>query len=309
MTIPSISSHQRWTSFSPGPLQHIKTPPGLPDYHLKRLDLLNSWATGNKYYKLKYVIHNALALQTNTIISKGGMFSNHLAALSSACKSFDIKFIAVIRSYKPDESNPSIIRLRANGNEIIYVPPSDYTEFGEQQASEIFPEALFVPEGGLTQSGIQGAAEIANELLAIKPTHVIVAGGTMSTACGILSALPSGCKLIIVPAWKGCTDDYVETIIRKYEIEYACEWELWPDYHFGGFGKFNSLLIDFMHKYKGNLGIPLDPVYTGKLLYALDTKLNAGYFKESDVIVAIHSGGLQGLEGYRYRFPEHWSEG
>jgi 1-aminocyclopropane-1-carboxylate deaminase len=308
MTTTSIDQDHPWASFSKGPLQKISTSPGLPDYYVNRLDLLHSWTSGNKYYKLKYVIRQALAEGVTTIVSKGGMFSNHLAALSSTCKSFDIRLIAVIRSYKPDEKNPSIMRLRANGNEIIYLPSSDYNMFDNQEAKKLFPTAMFVPEGGLSALGIRGAAEIPREFMEMKPTHVIIAGGTMSTACGVLSALPASSKLIIVPAWKGCTVEYMEDVIRKYKIEFAGEWELWPDYHFGGFGKFNSELIDFICSYKADFGVPLDPVYTGKLLFALTDKLNRRYFSETDRVVAIHSGGLQGLEGYAYRFPEQWQE-
>ena len=128
----------------------------------------------------------------------------------------------------------------------------------------------------------------------------------MGTACGIVADTPSHIKVVIVPAWKGCTNTYFCEILDKYGIVPKCTWELWPDYHFGGFGKFSKDLIDFMVSFSLKYSVPLDPVYTGKLMYAIEEKRAFGYFKEDDSIVAIHTGGLQGLDGYKYRFPKEW---
>ncbi len=297
---------ESWREFSPGPVQSIYSPQGQPSFKVLRLDLLKSWASGNKYYKLKYVLKNALSQGTQSVVSKGGMFSNHLAALSDACLAFNLQLVAVIRSYAPDENNPSIRKLRANGNEIVYLNPREYNSYGEADAKQQFPDCLFIPEGGLSKEGIKGAMEIVYDCLPHAPTHIILAGGSMGTASGILAAAPAHIKVVIVPAWKGCTDSYIYEILGKYEITPQCNWELWPDYHFGGFGKFNRSLIDFMTTFSLNHSLPLDPVYTGKLMYAIEDKRSAGFFKEDDSIVAIHTGGLQGIEGYRYRFPEEW---
>ena len=273
-----------------------------------RLDLLQSWASGNKYYKLKYAIEFALANDVKVIVSKGGMFSNHLAALAEACHVFDLRLIAVIRSYAPDESNPSIRKLREKGSEIVYLNPEAYTVFDEQEAGQLFPASLFIPEGGLSDLGIHGTSEILNECQDQHPTHIILSGGSMGTACGIISSAPADVKVIIIPAWKGCTDLYFLDILRQYQIDPVCTWELWPDYHFGGFGRFNQELIDFMFSFSADTGIPLDPVYTGKMMYAIDDRWKSGYFKQTDSILAIHTGGLQGLDGYRYRFPAVWGK-
>lgn len=301
-----VDNAQRWREFSPGPAQSISLPEGQPSITVLRLDQLTSWASGNKYYKLKYVMKEALHQGTRIVVSKGGMFSNHLAALSDACLAFDQQLVAVIRSYTPDENNPGIQKLRANGNQIVYLEPRDYNSFGEADAEQLFPGSLFIPEGGLSKEGIKGAKEIVAECLPLEPSHIILAGGSMGTSCGIVAKAPAHVKVIIVPAWKGCTDSYFCEILDKYEVDPQCSWELWPDYHFGGFGKYNRHLIDFMNSFSLTHAVPLDPVYTGKLMYAIEDKRSAGYFKDSDSIVAIHTGGLQGLAGYKYRFPEEW---
>jgi 1-aminocyclopropane-1-carboxylate deaminase len=296
----------RWREFVQGPIQQINLSREMPSLSLLRLDLIRSWASGNKYFKLKYVLLDAMTDGIHTIVSKGGMFSNHLAALSDACVAFGLHLVAVIRSYGPDDLNPSIQRLKANGHEVRYVSPAEYKGFDSHVAALLYPGALFIPEGGLSDKGIRGTSEIILESLDYNPSHIIVAGGTMGTACGIAASAPSGTKVIIVPAWKGCTDSYFDEILKQYGIEPVCTWELWPDYHFGGFGKFNNQLIDFMQEFTGATGIPLDPVYTGKVMYAIYNRLRSAYFNDTDSILAVHTGGLQGLEGYKYRFPAAW---
>lgn len=273
---------------------------------MMRLDLIRSWASGNKYFKLKYGLKEALSTGTEMIVSKGGMFSNHLAALSEACLAFNIHLVAVIRSYIPDEENPGIRRLRAHGHEITYLPPAEYNSFDVEESARLFPGSLFIPEGGLSESGIRGTSEIMQHCLACDPSHIVVAGGSMGTASGIVAVAPTSAKVIIVPAWKGCTHAYFSAILNKFGVEPVCHWDIWPDYHCGGFGKFNQQLIEFMTHFTEATDIPLDPVYTGKVMYAIDDNLRSGIFNESDSILAVHTGGMQGLAGFKYRFPEEW---
>lgn len=298
--------HTRGADFQEGPLQEVSTSDTHPNYFVKRLDLLKSWVSGNKYYKLKYVLESVLRQNKKTIISKGGMFSNHLAALSKACDAFDLNLIAIVRSYQPDEENPSIRLLRDKGHEVRYIKPEDYRVFGKEQAEAIDPYAVFVPEGGASADGVRGAAELTAEVTGINPTHIILAGGTLSTAAGVASSLPNGAKLIVVPAWKGCKDEYFRDTLSRFQISDAGNWEIWPMYHFGGFARYNQTLVDFIADYYRRTNIPLDPVYTGKLLFAVEDKINSGFFSGSDRVVVIHSGGHQGMRGFRYRYPDDW---
>lgn len=273
-----------------------------------RLDRINAWATGNKYFKLKYTLQEAMQLGYSTIVSKGGMFSNHLAALADACQHFNLKLIALVRSYGPDQSNPSIQHLIASGVTIHYLTPEVYRAFDPDAAKGQFADAYFIPEGGLSIAGIKGTSEIIQTMEQARPTHLVLAGGTMGTAIGILSAAPANVKVVIVPAWKGCTSDYIEDLIARFEVSVVCTWEVWPDFHFGGFGRFDAALIEHMSAFSKATGIPLDPVYTGKVIFAIDQKVKEDYFTPTDKVMMIHTGGLQGLRGYKYRFPDQWAE-
>lgn len=297
---------EEWNSYVPGPIQVIPTLDGQPTLLIHRLDSIRSWAEGNKYYKLKYVVRHALENNIKVIVSKGGMFSNHLAALAAACSRFNLRCVALIRSHGDDELNPSVRRLRDQGCEIYLLPPERYRAFGPNDARAMDPDALFVPEGGLSDLGILGASEISSAWSGFPVTHAVLAGGTMSTAIGILSSVTPDISTMIVPAWKGCTPTYFKQILEEYKKTHLTNWELWPEYHFGGFGRFDLRLMESMDAFTTQHNIPLEPVYTGKMVFAVLDKVKAGYFKTTDVVMMVHTGGLQGLDGYAYRFPEVW---
>jgi 1-aminocyclopropane-1-carboxylate deaminase len=301
-----MQSQELWNQFSPGPIQTLDNYASGISLNILRLDLLQSWSSGNKYYKLKYPLQNVLKNNIRTIVSKGGMFSNHLAALAEACYAFHIQLVCIVRSFVPDEHNPTIRKLKELNVIVEYVTPEEYDQIDQEMADERFPDAFFIPEGGLSPDGLRGAAEISDEIKSSGFNHILIAGGSMCTACGLIKSLPEGSHLHIVPAWKGCSPDYIQTILSANNIQPVCHWDIWPDYHVGGFGKFNRELIDFMTAFTSSTGIVLDPVYTGKLLMAVTDKIKNLYFSEQDSVLAIHTGGLQGLAGYAYRFPEDW---
>src|SRR5687767_3401658 len=306
MADPSADKLLTWKEFIPGPIQKLNEMGGHQQVFIKRLDMIRSWASGNKYYKLKYSIQDALLRDKKVIVSKGGMFSNHLDALAMACSSFGIRCVCMIRSYGDDENNPTLQRLRKLNAELIFLNPYLYNAFDQQNVNELYADAIFIPEGGADENGIKGASEIWDEISEIAPDHVVIAGGTMSTAVGLISKASSSTNVIIIPAWKGCEKSYVENILTKFTIKSQCTWELWPDYHFGGFGKYTKALAEFMYSFTEKYSIPLDPVYTGKMMFAIDDKIKSGQLSKTAKVVAIHTGGLQGIEGYAYRDAKTW---
>lgn len=297
-----------WQQFIPGPIEKVNHDWGAPELFIKRLDLIRSWASGNKYYKLKYSIAGCIKNGIGTIVSKGGMFSNHLEALAKACAYFNLRCICIIRSYGDDKNNPTIQKLRGYGAHLIFLDPSRYNPFDKVDSESLYPGALFIPEGGADENGIRGAADLYEEIGPDSFSHLIIAGGSMSTAAGIISAADAALHVIIVSAWKGCTREFVEKVLKKFSISAKCQWELWPEYHFGGFGKSTIELADFMYSFTEKTQIPLDPVYTGKMMFAIREKIKSGYFAPTDKIIAIHTGGLQGIKGAVYKNPLMWND-
>lgn len=304
----SSTQIKSWQQFTPGPVEKVNHDWGTPELFIKRLDLIRSWASGNKYYKLKYSIANCIENGIGTIVSKGGMFSNHLEALAKACTTFNIRCICVIRSYGDDKNNPTIQKLREYGAQLIFLEPMQYNSFDKDASESSYPGALFIPEGGADDNGIRGVADLYDEIPHESFSHLIIAGGSMSTAAGILSVASPALRVIVVPAWKGCRKEFVENVLKKFSVTVKCQWELWPDYHFGGFGKYTQELADFVYSFTEKTAIPLDPVYTGKMMFAIKEKIQSGYFTSTDNIKAIHTGGLQGIKGAAFKNPLMWND-
>lgn len=274
---------------------------------LLRLDQLGGWASGNKYYKLKHYLARALAGGADRIVSKGGMFSNHLAALAAACHACGLSLTCLIRAYQPDERNPTLQRLRSLQATCVFLSPAAYRAYDEAASQRDFPGAVFVPEGGFGPEGWRGTAEILQAVLPWRPTCLVVPVGTMGTALGILSAAPRDLAVVLVPAWRGCSPAFVEDRLPMAGVRPNAAWTLWPDAHEGGIGRYSAEQLQFMHEFTAATGIVLDPVYTGKMMMALMAHIRAGQFQAGDRILALHTGGLQGLAGYAYRFPAEWS--
>ena len=297
----------RWNIFTPGPVQRIVNHWGSQALSVKRLDLIQSWASGNKYYKLKFHLLRVIGDGIGSVISKGGMYSNHLASFAEACHYFRLKCICVIRSYGDDARNPSLQYLRKLNAELVFLKPQEYEMFGEKQAIEFNPDAYFIPQGGADESGILGAADIADEIEENEFDYIIIPAGTLTTALGLLKKV-SYSNVIIIPAWKGCSPHYMEDLLSQHDVQLLCKWDLWADYHFGGFAKYTSELADFIKNFARTTQIPLDPVYTGKMMFAVADQIGKGYFKKDDRILCIHTGGLQGLQGFVQRDPKTWED-
>lgn len=276
------------------------------EFSMLRLDLLPAWASGNKYYKLKPYIEAARESHVRQVVTKGGMFSNHLDAFAQACRFFNLDAVCLIRSRQPDLANPTIKRLIDAGAAIHFLAPDHYAAYDAGKAGLDFPGSLFIPEGGLSVTGLHGAKELGARISTMEFDHIIIMGGTMCTAMGILAEAPAHANMHIIPAWKGCSSDYISNLLGTYSITPNGSWEVWPDYHFGGFARWDVSLFNLMMDFSRTTSVPLDPVYTGKMVYAFTDQCKSLPELNSPKTLLIHTGGLQGIEGFVYRFPEVW---
>jgi 1-aminocyclopropane-1-carboxylate deaminase/D-cysteine desulfhydrase-like pyridoxal-dependent ACC family enzyme len=227
-----------------------------------RLDKMDPVVSGNKWFKLKYQIRDARAMGCREIVSYGGVWSNHILATAAACNSLSLQSRAYIRN---DEKNRS-----------------------GMDASD--PEKYFIPEGGLSALGVQGAAEILQLNGLKKFTHILCAVGTGTSFAGLVNAALPHQKIIGINCLKGGSFQLPAlTPFLKQQ-----NFEIYNDYHFGGFAKMNSDLIQLMNQWYSETGIPSDFVYTGKLFFGLTDLLQKGRINENANLLLIHSGGLQG---------------
>ncbi|TDQ30228.1 1-aminocyclopropane-1-carboxylate deaminase/D-cysteine desulfhydrase [Tenacibaculum caenipelagi] len=270
---------------------------------VKREDTIHPFVSGNKFRKLKYNIEEAKRQGKETLLTFGGAFSNHIAATAAAGKIAGFKTIGVIRGdelgkdlMKTLSQNKTLKNAFDNGMQFQFVSREAYRnktseEFINQLKKE-FGDFYLVPEGGTNALAVQGCEEIlTNE--DEKFDYICCAVGTGGTISGLINSAKEHQKVIGFPALKG---DFLVDEIKPYVKENE-NWSLQTDYHFGGYGKYTPELIRFINEFKEQTNISLDPIYTGKLLYGIIDLVSKDVFPVNSKILAIHTGGLQGIDG------------
>ncbi len=265
---------------------------------IKREDLLHPFVSGNKFRKLKYNILQAKAENQSVLLTFGGAFSNHIAAVAYAGKEQGFETIGVIRGDELRDKiseNPTLSFAQECGMRFEFVTREAYrhkteTAFIEQLQAQ-FGSFYLVPEGGTNNLAVKGCEEILTDFDA-HFDFVCSAVGTGGTISGLInSALPHQ-KVLGFPALKG---DFLQNEIHKFVNNK--NWELITDYHFGGYGKVTTEFIEWMNWFYAQTGIPLDPIYTGKMVFGVMDLIQRNYFPPKSKILMIHTGGLQGIAG------------
>ncbi|MBU2995349.1 pyridoxal-phosphate dependent enzyme [Cellulophaga baltica] len=265
---------------------------------IKREDQLHPFISGNKYRKLKYNLNEAKKNNFDSIVTYGGAYSNHIAATAYAGKENNIKTVGVIRGEELADKwqeNPTLSFANANGMHFKFVSREWYRTKDKTTALQVleaeFGQFYNLPEGGTNQLAVKGCQEILSDK--DESFDVIcTAVGTGGTIAGIINSTKENQKVIGFPALKG---DFLQKDIRKFTDK--SNWSLNSDYNFGGYAKVSEELIDFINDFKLVLNIPLDPIYTGKMMYGILDLIQKDYFKPGTKILAIHTGGLQGIAG------------
>lgn len=265
---------------------------------IKREDRIHSFISGNKYRKLKYNLQEAKKLGYGTLLTFGGAFSNHIAAVAAAGNEFGHKTVGVIRgeelANKVNE-NPTLQFAQSQGMQFKFVSRTDYRSKEEnsfiKSLENEFGNFYLVPEGGTNELAVKGCEEILKDEDKMF-NYICCAVGTGGTISGLINASKLYQEILGFPALKG---DFLSVNISKFVSKK--NWQLITDYHFGGYAKVNKELIDFINQFKNSYNIPLDPVYTGKLMFGVIKMIEANYFKKNSKILVIHTGGLQGITG------------
>ena len=260
-----------------------------------RLDLIHPEVSGNKWFKLKYHLSDALSKGKNGLVSFGGAYSNHLLAMAFVCHKSGLESTAIIRGDDPLMSNPCLQQMREYGMKLLFVNRGAYRnkEGLVHQYLTDHPAYYYVPEGGQSQLGILGAMEIMQGDYG-KYTDIICAVGTGTTIAGIINhSAPAQrvtgiCSLKIADKTGNALLGFLSKNTSKNNFRISF------DYHFGGYAKKNDELIRFMNEFYRVENIPTDFVYTGKLFYAVHDLIGKEYFTEGSNLLIVHSGGLQG---------------
>lgn len=284
--------------FSSDKVPVVKYPLPLVDgieLFIKREDLLHKEISGNKFRKLKYNISKAKELGYNKILTFGGAYSNHIAATAAACRIFGFDCIGVIRGEElinKIEDNPTLSKAIEDGMTLEFVTRTQYRNKNDEafvaMLGEKFGKFYLVPEGGTNNEAIKGTEEILKSEDSVYQ-YICTAVGTGGTIAGIINSSFDGQRVIGFPALRG---DFLYDEIKKYTLK--DNWDLSLEYHFGGYGKYNNELLEFIFSFKETTGVLLDPIYTGKMMYGVMDMINSKKFSAGTKILAIHTGGLQG---------------
>ena len=258
-----------------------------------RLDKLHPIVSGNKWFKLRYYIEDAIANKATTIASFGGPYSNHLVALAFAAKENNLKSIGYVRATKEDTLTPSLQEALAYGMQLEFMGRTHFQAIKNDllKANNKENAVYFIDEGGYGELGAKGAATILNEYCK-DYTTIIAAVGTGTMLAGLIQAAAPHQNIIGIPVLKN--EKSIESEIKTLLKDSTKQFTLLHNFHQGGYAKTNPALIAFMNQLWETEKIPSDIVYTGKLLMAVEILLKEKFFKAGTKLLVIHSGGLQG---------------
>jgi 1-aminocyclopropane-1-carboxylate deaminase len=273
---------------------------------LLRLDLVHPHVSGNKWWKLKYNLEAAAAHESQTLLTFGGAFSNHIAATAAACQVAGLRSIGVIRGERMEPLNDTLALAVSCGMALHFVSRGAYRgkatpEFIDE-LTHIFGAFYHVPEGGANLLGVRGTREILSGINE-KYDAVCCAMGTGTTVAGISASLPDGTGLHGFPVFKGGA--YLAEEVANWRVELDVgnpkNLKLHCDYHFGGYARIQPELVTFIREFHQSSGIQLDPIYTGKMMFGLCDLIRNNEFENGAKILAIHTGGIQGVAGIEKR--------
>ncbi len=270
---------------------------------MKREDELHPFISGNKFRKLKYNLVRAREEGALTLLSFGGAYSNHISALSYAAKKYGFRAVGIIRGEELGtdleetlRKNPTLRFAFENGMRFKFISRAQYRDKEDQHFVEALKEEFghfyLVPEGGTNALAVRGCEEILTPGDA-QYDFICVAVGTGGTMAGLINSSKEQQQVLGFPSLKG---DFLTAEIRKHTIQ-KDNWSLINGYHFGGYAKINKNLISFINDFYHQTTIPLDPVYTGKMMFGIIDMIQKNYFRKNSKILAVHTGGLQGIKG------------
>jgi len=273
---------------------------------IKREDLNHPFLSGNKWHKLKYNIREAQIQGKKTLLTFGGAYSNHIYAVSAVGYVFKFNTIGIIRGEEHLPLNPTLSFAQENGMKLYYLDREKYRKKNSleilDELKKDFGDFYLLPEGGTNQLAVKGCSEIIDTLNE-DFDYICCPCGTGGTLAGLISGLKGKKFLLGIAVLKGALflKENVSSLIQDFNETNYNNWDINLDYHFGGYAKFDKHLLNFVNNFTSQNQIPIEPIYSGKMLFGIYDLVSRGFFKEGSRIIAIHTGGLQGLKGLSER--------
>ncbi len=291
--------------------------PGFSDFGLSvdvlRADLIHPIISGNKWFKLKYLLAHARHMSINTLVSVGGAWSNHLHALAYCSHLLGFRSEGYVRGEELDPyANAMLTEAAEWGMELHFVARREYRALCESisNGTLVLKEGyMAIPEGGDSWLGVAGTATMVKQTQQPLTDYslVVCAVGTGCTFAGLRLGLQKHARLLGISALKGrwqqqqmsarlrrCAQD---AFLSNSDLSFG-PWEITDQYCDGGFGKQSEALTRFISQFQQYSGISIEPVYSGKVFFALNEMAKQGKLTNHNRILVIHGGGLQGQRGF-----------
>ncbi len=263
---------------------------------IKREDLNHPFVSGNKWWKLKYNIEEALRNGHRNVLTFGGAYSNHLFATAAAAKEAGLQSIGIVRGEETFPLNATLTFVKNQGMQLRYVSRGDYRRKHDDEFIEslhkYFGDFYLIPAGGTNELALKGTKELGNLLKGeMDFDYLCLPVGTGGSIAGLIRAIPEK-EIIGFSSLKG--GSFLSDDIKKWLSSDSGNWRIETRYHFGGYGKTNRKLMEFINQFESGHSIPLDPVYTGKMMFGIFELIKEKAFPSGARILALHTGGLQG---------------
>ena len=282
---------------------------------LWRLDQIDATAPGNKLFKLAENFRAARFAGYTRILSFGGAFSNHIHALALTAAPLGFETIGIIRGEPDAIDNPTLRDASAAGMRLHFVDREtyriltqrrdEYTAHRETLLNELqerYGRSYIVPEGGANRLGVLGCRPLGEAIsrLAFLPDHIALPCATGSTLAGIAAGLENRSRLLGIAVLKGgeFIADQVRAQLRDIGAWHCTNWSIDTENHAGGYARVPPSLAQFVARFNAHTAIAIEPVYSGKMLYAIHRRIERGEFAKGTRVLAVHTGGVQGARGF-----------
>jgi 1-aminocyclopropane-1-carboxylate deaminase len=272
-------------------------------WDIQREDFNHPYISGNKFRKLKYNIQHCIQNKIHHCATFGGPHSNHIAAFAYACKKFNINGVGFIHGEHIKYLSPTLIFANEMGLKLIYLSSSDYKS---KNIPKEFSHYFVIPEGGANELGLKGTKEILNHQ--VPYDYIFTPLGTGNTLTGLILSSKNTEKIIGVSSLKGAENIQFEILKNLQNHNYYLKnWEILNNYHMGGYAKFHPEIVRIYNFYLKNYNIELDPIYTCKMMFAIEDLLLKKQINNCKIL-CIHTGGLQGVTGFKNRYQKQWNK-
>ena len=263
---------------------------------IKREDLNHPEVSGNKWWKLKYNLEEAFKSQHKTILTFGGAYSNHIYATAAAASLLRLKSIGVIRGESTVMRSPTLQFATARGMTVHYITREQYRLKDSlafiKDLHNMFGDFYLIPEGGTNEQALRGCQEFGVLLDDIPADYVCLPVGTGGTFGGLLRTIDPSKTVLGFSVLKN--GEFLREKIEHFSQTSVGSWKLITDYSYGGYAKRDERVRSFIISFREQVGVPLDFIYTGKMMCAIFDLIDKGFFAKGSTILAVHTGGIQG---------------